>query len=437
MELMDGFISSLDFSNHPMKNAKYKIKEQYYYLLNLFIEGVHVDNYRLHRLKQYENFLMRKDNKSNEYITPLENSKISFSNKTIISKYKFLRKKYKYCMLCDLALILLNDKEIENILQDIYKYVSSYRKNQLEKLYKILIKPNSKTNKFSFVSNIIEQYWKNKEFIKKKEVKIIVTANMSAGKSTLINALVGKKITRTAQEVCTTNNYYIFNKAFEDNKMYLEESNLIVDAKKEDLDKCKYDTSISVATFFRKLNNDIERVCIVDTPGVNSAMNKIHGKITKETIKKENYDILLYILNANKLGTDEEIAYLKWIAKNVQNKKVLFVLNKLDTFHTEEDSIKDSINGVKNDLISLGYEDPIICPLSAYYAFLLKKKYYDNSFTEDEEDEYYIYTKKFKKDEYDLSKYYKEKYKAINEFNSMSIKCGIYNLERMIYGGIK
>lgn len=54
--------------------------------------------------------------------------------------------------------------------------------------------------------------------------------------------------------------------------------------------------------------------------------------------------------------------------------KVIFVLNKLDEFRIAYDDIFMSINNVKKDLIIMGFENPVICPISAYFALLIKMK---------------------------------------------------------------
>ena len=54
--------------------------------------------------------------------------------------------------------------------------------------------------------------------IHNSEFPINVIATMSSGKSTLINALIGKPLARTSQEVCTGNLNYLYNKPFEDAK---------------------------------------------------------------------------------------------------------------------------------------------------------------------------------------------------------------------------
>ena len=152
----------------------------------------------------------------------------------------------------------------------------------------------------------------------------------------------------------------------------------------------------------------MKRICLVDTPGVNSAIRREHGKIAKKCILETHCDQLIYVLNANKLGTDEEIAYLKWIYKNVPSEKIIFVLNKLDDFRKAEDNIEMSIKGVKIDLQKLGFVEPNIYPISAYFAYLLRKEESQESLSEDELDEILLYKKKFMKPEYNLSIFYGE-----------------------------
>ena len=75
--------------------------------------------------------------------------------------------------------------------------------------------------------------------------------------------------------------------------------------------------------------------------------------------------------------------------------KVVFVLNKVDIFKKCEDSIEESIRGVKEDLIQLGYEAPAVFPVSAYFSLLIKLKLTDAQLDEDEEDEFAHYIKKY------------------------------------------
>ena len=97
------------------------------------------------------------------------------------------------------------------------------------------------------------------------------------------------------------------------------------------------------------------------------------------------------------------------------------------------------MEGVKEDLRRLGFEKPIVCPISAYFGLLIKMKANNENMTDDEKDEYMYYLKKFNKSEYDLSRYYDDIYEDSddNEIVSMSKKCGLYGLEKILLGGAK
>ena len=264
---------------------------------------------------------------------------------------------------------------------------------------------------------------------------------MSAGKSTLINALVGKPVTRMAQETCTANLCYVFNKPFEDKSVHLLASPLNLNATNVDLMSVERTNISYIASYFRTMVQPKARICFIDTPGVNSAMDCEHGKLTHRALADEKYDKLIYVLNANKLGTDEEFVYLKYIFENTPKDKVIFVLNKLDDYKSKEDSITASIEGVRKDLIQLGYENPVICPLSAYFALLLKMKQNGELFTEDEQDTLDHYVKKFSKAEYDLSSFSDEITIPIqlpkDQLSAFGLKCGLYGLENILYGGME
>lgn len=75
--------------------------------------------------------------------------------------------------------------------------------------------------------------------------------------------------------------------------------------------------------------------------------------------------------------------------------------------------------------------------MSAYFALLIKMKENGDEMTDDEMDEYSLYTKKFKKPAYDLSKYYEDVYGEAGDSETviMSKKCGLYGLEKILFGG--
>lgn len=421
------FTSSLVLDNHPMKFAKRKRKLQYYIVLEYFIKQFEMTEYTDFRLKQYKDTLIKKIKNPNLIKSKLDELVSSLLN----GRLKPFGKKYRYWIMCDIALILLDEIDIQKAADLVKSHLTQRRKVHIDK---VLLALRDEKVTIDFAHNLIKQYRENYEFFKKKELRFIVTANMSAGKSTLINALIGKPIARTSQEVCTGNICYIYNKPFEDDYISLENSKLNMNAKMSDITNFQWKTTTNIASYCRFLKDDKKRVCIIDTPGVNSALNRNHGKITYEALINEKYDKLIYVLNANKLGTDEEISHLKWIFQKIPVDKIIFVINKIDNFKCVDDSIQASIEGVRNDLLEIGYKNPKIYPLSAYFALLTKLKHNGELLTEDEEDEYILYTKKFSKPVYDLSKYYDDIQSDIkdNEYITISKKCGIYGLEKIL-----
>lgn len=426
------FAASLTLKEHPMNNVKKNLKEKYYNLIKYFVLNQRQDEYVYARLRKYGMEL-------------LGISDINVNMATIKSDIKSLiqckcmpwRVKYRYGIFCDVALILLDDDCITGVYNEIATYIPKNQQSFFMQIKSALYDLNVDISRYIWAENIINQFRNNNIFLQRKEVKILVTATMSAGKSTLVNALVGKKIEKMSQEVCTGNKCYIQNKPYEDNVLSLYSNQLYYDIPNKDLENISWDYSSQISTYFRMLYSSNKRICFIDTPGVNSAINKNHGKITKEALKNEKYDKIIYIFNANKLGTEEEISYLKWMAQNVDKEKVIFVLNKIDSFNTVDDSIQNSIDGIQNDLFALGFEKPLICPISAYFSLLLKRQLYDGDLSEDEEDDYQYYVKKFNRSTYDLSKYYSEPISngIENEIITISKKCGLYGLEKVILGG--
>lgn len=427
------FVEAINFNNHPMKQSKSKLRIQYYICLEYIIGLCEENNeYTSARLKQYRAILL--DNVDLKKRTEKEYKKMIYS---IVNRRIYpWRKKFLYWLLCDIALILFDEDKIEKTITSLKEYLNKRQIRKIEGLHILLYNEDEVPRNFSFAKELVEQFRINRNFFVKSEKRYIVTANVSAGKSTLVNAIIGKPLTRTSQEICTGNLCYIYNKPFEDNFVHLSASPLNLNASYSDLANAEQSVVRSIASHFR-MTHSTSRVCIIDTPGVNSAINRSHKKITRKVLKEEPYNKLIYVLNANKLGTDEEKEHLQWVSENVAKEKVVFVLNKLDDFKSIDDSIEESINGVKNDLHVLGYEKPIICPLSSYYAYLIKLKENGEKMSEDEMDAYNLYFKKFSKDEYDLSIYSREVKIRTDESElvQMRKKCGLYGLEQILFGG--
>ena len=328
------------------------------------------------------------------------------------------------------------------VLEKISKlYFQNKRKliGLLEYFYKIDEKNIKKY--YPEMTDIYKVIKNNRNFLKLDEKKIMIIANMSAGKSTLLNALVGKKVNKTQNDTCTSKIHYLYNKAGEDYLSYELDYNLILNASKEILMKDNEDNNsieITVGTRFRSINEVNNRICFIDTPGVNSSPNKEHKELTNKVVVEENCDLLLFLLNGENIGTDDERRHLCNV-KEIYHGEIIFLINKLDRFKLGDDSVEETIKKVKDDLVKLGFLNPKVYPISAYAAYLAKMSMFDEDLTEDEIYEMEFRKRKLSRPEFRYDTYFEMESPLINEENESEMllkNSGILNLESMIYNKI-
>lgn len=431
------FSESLDLKEHPIKSASQKRKTEYFsalsYIINTVARYTEDREFFYERLKIYQSELFS-DVDTNE-----SNQKTGLHAVRACVKMPW-RKKYRFSLICDTALILFQETLITQAIEIINECLLNKNSAASDSILALPMsgadgEPVKKV--YRIVSPLIKQYQANKLFLTQKERRIIVTANISAGKSTLINALIGKPLARTSQEVCTNNVCFFYNKAFEDDRVHLAAQTLTMNVDDNELYNFKWTNPISIASYFVHSTPSIPKLCIIDTPGVNAALYRQHAEITHTTLLNADYDMILYVVAPTNLGTDAETKYLQWASKNLPKEKFVFVLNKLDDYRDWSDSIEESIHSLREDLQKVGFENPVICPISAYFSYLLKLHMTGSILSDDESDEYAYLSKKFMRPSYDLSRYYNEAQPAESDVEEITLckRAGIYGLEKIIYGG--
>ena len=229
---------------------------------------------------------------------------------------------------------------------------------------------NDKSLKHSFEMALSEKFPVN------------VIATMSAGKSTLINALLRKKLMPAKQEACTAIVTEITDKdkdVFEA-KIFDKNNNLIIsnaNLKLEDMEKFNSNPSVSRI----EINGDIPFVSsddtslvLVDTPGPNNSRDAEHQRMTMRNLNETSKTLILYVLNATQLAVNDDSNLLEMVAESMkvggkQSKdRYLFVVNKLDNFRKGEDDVESSIEKVKKYLEDKGIKNPNVYPASALTA---------------------------------------------------------------------
>lgn len=445
------FYMALDLKNHPVKNEKVKYMENYINALGYFINKYSKESVNTEAiLKEYSKNFIKKDK---SYIVNDNDKKwMKTVKKTCGFKVKgFKLFTYRFLFVCDCLFInaFSNPSLGKKIIDEFKTIFSSRYHSGLEELYEVLYNNKLTDRKFKLAEKQIDTWIKNKKFIDKPIDNIIVTATMSAGKSTLINTIMGKKLAQTKNEACTDKANSYFNKAFEDNLIVKGNSNFEIRYETNFLSNESEHNYSNMCTYMNLTNKSQKRICLIDTPGVNSSLNKEHAEATKNAFNSIEYNKIIYVINATNISAEDDIRHMKKTANIIKDKPIIFVLNKIDTFRLKEDSIEESVNALKEDIKNIGFKNAIICPTSAYSAGLFKKLLNNEKLDEEEELDCHMLLRKFSKPEYDLSKYYDKQYQCdITEKNHISFekydfkqikeclhKTGIINLEQLITEG--
>ena len=225
-----------------------------------------------------------------------------------------------------------------------------------------------------------------------RDFDVYVVATMSSGKSTLINAMLGRDLLPAANEATTatiariTDNDQMFERftakrynrsgqlVGQENKVTLEclkEWNQLADTKLIDIE------GNIVAIRERR---DV-RLVLTDTPGPNNSQDEEHQRTTMGFIQDSRRNpLILYVLNATQLGTNDDRNLLGLVAETMrkggkQSKdRFIFVINKMDAFDPENDEhIPDVLKRVEQYLAGIGIHNPTLYPVSAELTRLIRK----------------------------------------------------------------
>lgn len=219
--------------------------------------------------------------------------------------------------------------------------------------------------------------------------EINVVATMSSGKSTLINALLGKQLMPAANEATTativkivdTDQEYFSAVAYDKSNNRLKE---IKNVSLEDMKKLNSDIKVSTIVLFGKIpfvNTDGMKLVLVDTPGPNNSRDKRHEEMTYQMIADSDKSLVLYVMNGQQLGINDEKIFLDYICESMKaggkqsRERFIFAINKMDAFKPKNegvDCIERALTNVKKGLEDRGIFNPNIFPVTACAALELR-----------------------------------------------------------------
>lgn len=358
---------------------------------------------------------------------------------------------YKNLIIFDLAHFLgyeVKEKLNEKLKKVEKQYLLDFGSNDVDIAFSRIINSVTSIRKLRNVQKILEReeekeyaelICKNLSFREKQPFGIMVTATMSAGKSTFINSLTGKYICLSQNMACTSKIHSIINKPFEDGFSYEYDHDLVMTAGKEELlndNDLNTSDRIYVSTHYQGGLAD-GRYIIHDSPGVNFSGDHEHKEIADRLIKAKKYNMLIYVMNSTQLATNDEDEHLDFVKQRIGRTPVLFVMNKVDSYDIEEEDIFATINRQTEYLKKKGFKDPIVCPVSARAGYLAKQ-FASGKLTRSEERELYNFVDKF--DKMGLTSYYEERFPKIhvedNELEETQLlkNCGLAYIEKIVMG---
>ena len=210
-------------------------------------------------------------------------------------------------------------------------------------------------------------------------IPVCVMATMSSGKSTFLNAVLGEEILPEKNEACTARALAVLNKPKAyfpkayirktDGKKYSVDVDFSNTVSKINADECV--TDVLIVKEIQSLVNSSKSIVVVDTPGVNNSGDIRHAERTKEILEQLTKGVIVYLLNATQLATNDDELLLQMVIERVKkqsNVKIIFVLNKVDMLDEDKESIPDTINSAVQYIRAHGLKDFDIFPLSALSA---------------------------------------------------------------------
>lgn len=220
--------------------------------------------------------------------------------------------------------------------------------------------------------------------------RIVAVSTISAGRSMLLNSLIGKQLLPSARttitEIVDNKNYSsFFAKCFDKSGSLVKEySNLTYDLM-EKLNSDKSIDSIRIAGNVNSLDSDCVTLKIVDIPPATNIVDiPEHRDMIYQILNDSTrLGVILYVLDIDHLGITDDKALLENISKIMSESaskkslrdKFLFVVNKMDKFDPEKQNIQEELGKVRNYLNRFGIDDPQIFPCSSLLAMCLRDEY--------------------------------------------------------------
>lgn len=225
------------------------------------------------------------------------------------------------------------------------KISSTQLKSEIIKLMDGMVAFQKAYPKFDF-PKVSENFKLTRELIEKGEFNLAVCGKVKNGKSSLINALIGRELLPVCTDVATSRVFKISHsneekfyvvygngdrKEISQDELATYGSQAVINKEGE----ADIENTISYIQVFTPMDFLPEGVSMIDTPGIGSTYPH-HTAITKQYIKQT--DAAMFVMNPTPLE-DIEVDFLKEIVSVTPG--ILFVTTKID--QNGNDSVEESL----------------------------------------------------------------------------------------------
>ncbi|CAM4489851.1 small GTP-binding protein [Paenibacillus endophyticus] len=430
---IEKIIGKLNFNKHPILNQNYTTRLAYVSFLaaalrfgkrnELQVNDILTTYIHIFDIKVTDfNELLNIDNKhgSDVFIRILR--LLGFTD---ISERK-MKFNHSYCsklLLGEMLLFDLNESGdfFNNIIVRLYAEYFEIPIIFVEHIKALLIKMVSnedvkdllklkKNESFKYFFDCMKDYRKHEAT---DTINVTVIATMSSGKSTLLNALIGKKKFPSENKACTSKYLEFKNNpklsrelGFASGEHLDSRWNISYDEirswnRDAEIDRIELEGMMNSYSMLKKA-----KISFIDTPGTNNSRDNQHGVITRKILHQRNSNVILYILNATNLAADDDSQLLKEVVKELGNQQIIFLLNKTDQMDLDaDDDITDSLRIARAYVMEHGVISPTIIPISTYAAGLFRYILDGGSLTNREKRDALALFRLFQSPKYDMNRY--------------------------------
>ncbi|EKN3569209.1 TPA: dynamin family protein [Yersinia enterocolitica] len=255
-----------------------------------------------------------------------------------------------------------------------------------------------------------------KLFSRSEYCNVIMVATMSAGKTSLINALLGNEVLFSANEAATatltriTHNRNLRQRiegvSYTQQGECHERSNNVQSTTLRQWNDHQAVKYIELDCRIESLRKTAKPLVIYDTPGPNNSQDASHKALLDAALTLPGKKLLVYVLNATQLAAQDDKQLLQEIKNSpalASGNQIIFILNKVDQLDDERgETIELFLEKTRSYLEQTGYSRPVIIPAMMQTSLIAKKVLSRKSITRNQKHRLQAELQRFRENKFNL-----------------------------------